>query len=447
MGVRPRLSFVVTTRNDNHGGDLNKRTQIFIDTLAEQLNRFKIPSELIFVEWNPPKNRPPLVQAFQWPKEGYCQVRVITVPEHIHKRFRYSDKLPLFQMIAKNVGVRRAHGEFVIQTNVDIVFEDDLIRFMGSKDLKGKTLYRSSRVDVDAAIDSNWSTSEKLTFCRNHVLRVARQDGIYLVHPKSPNRDIRYGMRYSRTAVESVFPELFYLRNVKGAPRYFEAYDRVSGTVAEGYKKFKKLVKERIDARIYPLGMVALATPRAFHHYMRTILRLHRYGFRPESKRIDNELWATDWQTLPELHTNACGDFMLMDRESWWAMRSSPEIEAYSFHIDSLTMINAYRMGFEVVNLPEDKVHYHIEHGGGWTPESEARLYQNMNRSGVAILTYSDYARYAAEMMQDKLKFFAGPDWGLASEVLSDVKVTSGFTETETSPKRRPRAPGVELRT
>jgi hypothetical protein len=33
------LSFVVTTRNDNHGGDMVRRFQTFAETLLEQANR------------------------------------------------------------------------------------------------------------------------------------------------------------------------------------------------------------------------------------------------------------------------------------------------------------------------------------------------------------------------------------------------------------------------
>jgi hypothetical protein len=48
------LSFVVTTRNDNHGGDMLRRFQIFAENLLEQANRHSLSGELIVVEWNPP---------------------------------------------------------------------------------------------------------------------------------------------------------------------------------------------------------------------------------------------------------------------------------------------------------------------------------------------------------------------------------------------------------
>jgi hypothetical protein len=33
-------------------------------------------------------------------------------------------------MIAKNVGIRRARGRFVLATNVDILLDDALVRFL-----------------------------------------------------------------------------------------------------------------------------------------------------------------------------------------------------------------------------------------------------------------------------------------------------------------------------
>ena len=77
----PYLSLVVATRNDDHGGNLMGRTQIFLDGWLTQARRYNIPSELIFVEWNPPADRPPLAEALKWPADlSPCTVRFIQVP-------------------------------------------------------------------------------------------------------------------------------------------------------------------------------------------------------------------------------------------------------------------------------------------------------------------------------------------------------------------------------
>ena len=126
---KPYLSVVVTTRNDDHGGSQISRTQTFFNALVAQCNRHRIPTELIFVEWNPPADRPPLADALRWPENReFCQVRILRVPPSIHARYQYGEALPLYQMIAKNAGIRRARGEYVLATNIDILFSDDLMR-------------------------------------------------------------------------------------------------------------------------------------------------------------------------------------------------------------------------------------------------------------------------------------------------------------------------------
>ncbi|TMF73228.1 MAG: hypothetical protein E6I12_16155 [Chloroflexi bacterium] len=43
MTAAPKLSVVAATRNDEHGGNQMARTQLFINGLAEQALRFKLP--------------------------------------------------------------------------------------------------------------------------------------------------------------------------------------------------------------------------------------------------------------------------------------------------------------------------------------------------------------------------------------------------------------------
>jgi len=97
MNAPPRVSVVVTARNDDHGGSLLKRMQIFVDGLLEQARRHGLNAELIIVEWNPPPDRPRLADVLQWPHQaGPCTVRIIEVSPAIHRRYGYADKLSLF---------------------------------------------------------------------------------------------------------------------------------------------------------------------------------------------------------------------------------------------------------------------------------------------------------------------------------------------------------------
>ena len=180
----PYLSVVATSRNDNHGGSLTRRMQIFASAFIAQCKRFNLPAELILVEWNPPPERAPLAQELRWPADpSPCQVRVITVPAEIHRRFKHSEHLPLFQMIAKNVGLRRARAPFVLCTNIDILFNDELMKFLAARRLEPGKLYRIDRWDVDSNVPLDAEVEKQLSFCTGHLIRVSEREG---THPATP---------------------------------------------------------------------------------------------------------------------------------------------------------------------------------------------------------------------------------------------------------------------
>ena len=174
----PYLSIVVAARNDNHGDSLIRRMRIFLSHLLEQCRVHRLSAELLLVEWNPPSDRAPLAKAL----EGLAgpsdiPVRIVTVPPAIHARFKHSAALPLFQMLAKNVGLRHASGHFVLCTNIDILFNDELARFLAARQLDPGAVYRIDRWDVDERTPLQVSAPERLAYCRRHLVRVASRQG------------------------------------------------------------------------------------------------------------------------------------------------------------------------------------------------------------------------------------------------------------------------------
>lgn len=166
------LSVVATSRNDNHGGSLTHRMQHFVDGFVAQCKRHDLRAELILVEWNPPADRVSLREELRWPAgSGPCDIRIVTVPREVHARFAHADRIPLYQMIAKNVGIRRARGKFILATNVDILFSDGAMRYMRYR-LRPGRLYRTERADVPAAIPQNGDFAEVLRFCEAEYFRV-----------------------------------------------------------------------------------------------------------------------------------------------------------------------------------------------------------------------------------------------------------------------------------
>lgn len=174
VAAPPRVSFVAAARNDNHGGDLLRRMQAFVSGLQRQCDRHGLDAELVLVEWNPPADRPRLRDVLQW-SGGRCGVRVFAVPAEVHARFEHADRLPLFQMIAKNAGIRRARGRFVCATNIDVLFSDGLMRTLAAGRLSERRMYRVDRVDVPADVPTE-PGAPQLAWCERNAIRVNGRD-------------------------------------------------------------------------------------------------------------------------------------------------------------------------------------------------------------------------------------------------------------------------------
>lgn len=145
----PYLSVVATARNDDPAGNLLRRLQTFVNYFVTQCQRHQLPAELILVEWNPPADRPGLAQALAWPRDStFCQVRLITVPRELHDRLYHADALPMFPLIARNVGIRRAQAPYILSTTVDVIPNDALFAFLAQRRLQPGRMYRVDRYDL-----------------------------------------------------------------------------------------------------------------------------------------------------------------------------------------------------------------------------------------------------------------------------------------------------------
>src|SRR5262249_51178682 len=154
------------------------------NALVGQCRRHQLSAELVIVEWNPPSDRSRLAQALRWPPEkGPCGVRILEVPEHLHRRFRHADTMPLFQMIAKNVGIRRAKGRFILATNIDVLMNDELVRFLASGALRPGQMYRIDRHDVRTDVPVAGPVEEQLHYCATHLLRRNTSEGTFPLTP------------------------------------------------------------------------------------------------------------------------------------------------------------------------------------------------------------------------------------------------------------------------
>jgi hypothetical protein len=176
----PYLSIVTVSRNDNHGGDMLKRMRIFVKGLIHQCNKYQLPCELIMVEWNPIAGEKYLKDILpEVTNIDYLTIRYIIVPNSIHKSLAFSSQIPLFQMIGKNVGIRRARAKFVLCTNVDIIFSDELFERLAKRDLQENCFYRANRCDVPNTLDENQNVEHQILFCKNNIKKRLGKNAFY----------------------------------------------------------------------------------------------------------------------------------------------------------------------------------------------------------------------------------------------------------------------------
>jgi len=141
------LSIVFVGSNAEYGGDFLGRMQNCVNNLFRLAEKYKLDSDLTLVEWNPPPNRPRMAKAIDWSRVT-IPVKIITVPKETHESLPNPHGEKFFEYIAKNVGIRRAAGKFVLSTNPDNVYSEELIARLARHDLEEDCFYRVNRSDT-----------------------------------------------------------------------------------------------------------------------------------------------------------------------------------------------------------------------------------------------------------------------------------------------------------
>jgi hypothetical protein len=146
----PLVSLVLTGRNDGYGGDFLAR---FCRTLRfnhQHLAARGIPHEIVFVEWAPPAGAP-LIHDLIFDQVPELDPRVcvwyVVDPQYqdvlsLHPRLEY------LEFPAKNVGVRRARGRFVLTSNCDVYLGRRVLDAFEQQALEVGVVYRAPRHDI-----------------------------------------------------------------------------------------------------------------------------------------------------------------------------------------------------------------------------------------------------------------------------------------------------------
>lgn len=147
----PLLSIVLTGRNDGYGGDFFARFARTLRFNHQQLVARSIPHEIVFVEWAPPADRP-LLRDLLLDAAPEIDRDVLTwyvaAPEY-QTVLSQNPRLEYLEFLAKNAGVRRARGRFVLTSNCDVYFSRRVLTAIEGGELKPRVLYRAPRHDLN----------------------------------------------------------------------------------------------------------------------------------------------------------------------------------------------------------------------------------------------------------------------------------------------------------
>src|SRR5579883_570987 len=161
MTATPYVSFVTYGRNDAYTPSYVRRVNRATACLARQLERASIDGEIIIADWNPPADRPYLIDILDVPSNlRHVSIRgIIVEPEH-HRSFTGAAERGIHAGEAANVGIRRARGRFVTPKASDTFFSPQAIAMLARRDLDDGTMYRIDRHDLVIEDEAIWQLDD-----------------------------------------------------------------------------------------------------------------------------------------------------------------------------------------------------------------------------------------------------------------------------------------------
>jgi hypothetical protein len=137
-----KLSAIIISRNDNYGGHLNERATYAINSAINTYD------EVIYVDWNSPTH------SLLWDIKDNLQLKgnlkhFVIPPSAASMLTGYNPNAQLCcEVLARNIGIRRAKGDYIVSTNIDIIHpkREDIEKLINESDKN--TMITLSRREV-----------------------------------------------------------------------------------------------------------------------------------------------------------------------------------------------------------------------------------------------------------------------------------------------------------
>jgi hypothetical protein len=161
----PYLTIIITGRNDDFGGDFNRRLFRALEFNHRHLNERGVSHEFVLVEWRPLAGKPLLAEvlADRYPELVPHTLMSFVADIEYHEAYSLNPKLQFQEFIAKNIGIRRCRGQYILTTNTDIYLSRGVLDLLERRALEPRVLYRCRRIDLKSDVDFediDWSILE-----------------------------------------------------------------------------------------------------------------------------------------------------------------------------------------------------------------------------------------------------------------------------------------------
>ena len=169
------LSIIVATRNDDHSSNPILRLKLFLNQfiMYEWKKKHGMNVEVNVIEWNYIENRPhvnennELKGLLEYNKiHQNAIIKFYKIPpkyndtKHCMERYNLNCSFP--QYFAKNIGIRRSNGKWVLITNMDDVFSIKLMDLIGSH-------ISNNLFDINGVYQAGWDERNYSEIIANHT--------------------------------------------------------------------------------------------------------------------------------------------------------------------------------------------------------------------------------------------------------------------------------------
>lgn len=160
--MKNKISVIVTGRNDDYSGNLHQR-------MIPSLNYFTtLYDEVIYVDFNSPNGS--YIEVIKNKLNKTKKLRCITVtPDDVIKiNSNYQNKF--IEVLARNIGIRRATGDYILSSNPDIICERPNL-----DKICDDVFYTAARRDIPIQVYTQIDEKNLPAFLLNNVNNFAKK--------------------------------------------------------------------------------------------------------------------------------------------------------------------------------------------------------------------------------------------------------------------------------